>query len=59
MKTTPNIVASNTNEVCPMPVSNADDIIVTSSSQNKELHINHSTPISKDPPEGKTTAVMQ
>ncbi len=41
-----------------MSVSNADDITVTSSNQNKELHVNYSTPTSKDPPEGKTTAVI-
>jgi hypothetical protein len=58
MKATPNTIASNTNDVCPMSVSNADDITVTSSSQNKELHINYSTPTSKDPPEGETMAVI-
>jgi hypothetical protein len=41
-----------------MSVSNADDITVMSSSQNKELHINHRTPTSRDPPEVKTTAVI-
>jgi hypothetical protein len=41
-----------------MSISNVDDITVTSSSQNEELHVKYSTPTSKDPPEGKTTAVM-
>jgi hypothetical protein len=41
-----------------MSVSNADDVIVTSSRKNKEVHINFSTPTSKDTPEGKTTAVI-
>jgi hypothetical protein len=31
---------------------------LTSSNQNKELHINYSTLTRKDPPEGKTTAVI-
>jgi hypothetical protein len=29
-----------------------------SSSQKEELHVNYSTPTSKDPPEGNTTAVI-
>jgi hypothetical protein len=58
MKATPNTVASNTNDMCPTSVGNADDVIVTSSSQNKGVHINYSTPTCKDPPEGKTTAVI-
>jgi hypothetical protein len=32
--------------------------MLTSSSQNKEVHINYSTLPNKDPPEGKTTAVI-
>ncbi len=36
MKATLNIIASNTNDVCPTSVSNADDITVMSSSQNEE-----------------------
>ncbi len=32
---------------------------MTSSSQNKGLHINYSTPTNKDPPEGKTNAVIE
>jgi hypothetical protein len=41
-----------------MSVSNADDVMLTSSSQNKEIHSNHSILPKKDPPEGKTTAVI-
>jgi hypothetical protein len=44
--------------MCPTSVIDVDDITVTSSSQNKELHVNYCTPTSKDPPEGKTTAVI-
>ncbi len=43
MKATPIIVASNTNDVCPMSVSDADDVTMTSSSQDKGVHINYST----------------
>ncbi len=32
--------------------------MMTSSTQNKEIHVNYSTPIKKNPPEGKTTAVV-
>jgi hypothetical protein len=32
--------------------------MLTSSSQNKEVHDNYSTPTTTDPPEGKTTAVI-
>jgi hypothetical protein len=32
--------------------------MVTSSSQNKVIHVNYITPTSNDPPEGKTTAVI-
>ncbi len=32
--------------------------MLTSSSQNKEIHINYSTLPNKDPPECKTTAVV-
>jgi hypothetical protein len=41
-----------------MSFSNAGDVMLTSSSQNKEVHNNYSTPTTKDPPEGKTTAVI-
>jgi hypothetical protein len=58
MKATLNIVASNNNDVHPTSVSNADDITVVTSSQNKELYINYIIFTSKDPPEGKTTAVI-
>jgi hypothetical protein len=42
----------------PLMFSNADDVTVTSSSQSKEIHNNHSTPITSNPPEGSTTAVV-
>ncbi len=58
MKAIPNIVASNNDDVCPTSVSNTHDISVTSSRQNEGSHINYSTSTSKDPPEGKPTAVI-
>ncbi len=58
MKAKPSNIARNTSDVCPTSLSNADDITVTSSSQNEKVHINYSTPTEKDPPEGKTTAVI-
>jgi hypothetical protein len=44
--------------MCPTSVGNADDITVTSSSQNKDVNINYSNPPIIDPPEGKTAAVI-
>ncbi len=38
--------------------SNAGDVMMMSSSHNKGTHVNYSTPTDKDPPEGKTTAVI-
>jgi hypothetical protein len=42
----------------PLTLSNADDVMLTSPSQSKELHVNHSTLIASDPSEGSTTAVV-
>jgi hypothetical protein len=39
-------------------LSNADDVMLMSPSQSKELHVNHSTPTASDPSEGSTTAVV-
>jgi hypothetical protein len=58
IKATPTNIASNPNDVCPMSVSNADDIMLRSSSQPKEIHSNYSNLPKKDPPEGKTTAII-
>ncbi len=41
-----------------MSSSNAGGIMLRSSSQNKEVHDNYSTPTTKDPPKGQTTAVI-
>jgi hypothetical protein len=58
MKATPTNIASNTYDVCSMLVSDADDVMLTSPSQNKKIHVNDSILPKKDPPEGKTTAVI-
>jgi hypothetical protein len=42
----------------PSMLSNADDVMLTSPSQSKELHVNHSTPTASNPSEGSTTAVV-
>jgi hypothetical protein len=42
----------------PSTLSNADDVMLTSPSQSKELHVNHSTPTASDPSEGSTTVVV-
>jgi hypothetical protein len=41
-----------------MSVSDADEVMMISSRQNKEIHSNHSILPKKDPPEGKTTAII-
>ncbi len=42
----------------PSMFSDADDVMMTSPSQSKELHVNHSTPTASNPSEGSTTAVV-
>ncbi len=39
-------------------LSDADDVMLMSSSQSKELHVNHSTPTASDNYEGSTMAVV-
>ena len=39
-------------------VSDSDDVMMTSSTQNESNKVNHSTLVKGDPPEGKTTAVV-
>jgi hypothetical protein len=50
IKATPTNIASN-------PDGNAD-VMMTPSSQNEEIHSNHSILPKKDPPEGRTTAII-
>jgi hypothetical protein len=58
IKATPTTVASDSDEVSTLSVSNAGDVAMTSSSQNEELLNNNCILSKKDPPEGKTTAVI-
>ncbi len=39
-------------------VSDDDDVMMMSSTQNESNKVNHSTLVKGDPPEGKTTAVV-
>jgi hypothetical protein len=39
-------------------ISNDDDVLMTSSTQNKSKKVNYSTPVKGNPPEGKTTALV-
>jgi hypothetical protein len=58
IRATPNTITSNSDDVSTMSVSNADDVMMMSSSQNMELINNHSILPKKDPPAGKTTAII-
>jgi hypothetical protein len=58
IKATPTLIASNQDHISLTLLSNGGDVMMTSSSQSKGIHVNYSTPINKDPPEGKTTAVI-
>jgi hypothetical protein len=53
IKATPTLIARNQDDVCLKSFRDAGDIMMTSSSQNKEGHDNYSTPTTKDSPEGK------
>jgi hypothetical protein len=58
MKATPTIIASNSNDVSTASVSKAGDVMMTSSDQmGTYLKKKNVTP-NKDPPEGKTTAIV-
>ncbi len=58
IKATPANIASDPDGVCTTSISNADDVMLMSSSQNKQIHSNHHILPKKDPPEGKTTALI-
>ncbi len=42
IKVSPTTIASNPDDVSTTSVSNADDVMMMSSSQNEEIHNNHS-----------------
>jgi hypothetical protein len=58
MKATPTTIASNSNDISTASVSEASDVMMTSSSQKEEILKKKSTLPNKDPPEGKTTSIV-
>jgi hypothetical protein len=58
MKATPTTIASNSNDVSTASVSKAGDVMMTSSDQKGKLLKKNSVTPNKDPPEGKTTAIV-
>ncbi len=58
IKATPTTTASNSNDVSTASVSNAGDVMMTSSSQNKGILKKSNVISNKYPPEGKTTAII-
>jgi hypothetical protein len=57
IKATPTRIASNSNDVSTASVSEAGDVMMTSSDQKGKLLKKNSVKPNKDPPEGKTTAI--
>jgi hypothetical protein len=57
MKATPTTIASEPNDVSTGSVSKAGDVMMTSSQKEKILKKNSILP-NKDPPEGRTTAIV-
>jgi hypothetical protein len=58
MKATPTTIASKSNDVSTASVSKAGDVMMTSASQKERIHKKNSILPKKDPPEGKTTAIV-
>jgi hypothetical protein len=58
MKATPTTIASDSNDVSTASVSKAGDIMMMSSSKKEGILKNNSILPKKDPPEGKTTAIV-
>jgi hypothetical protein len=57
-KATPTSITSNSNDVSTASVSKAGDVMMTSSDQKGKLLKKNSVTPNKDPPEGKTTAIV-
>ncbi len=55
---TPTSIASNSNDVSTASVSKAGDVMMTSSHQKGKLLKEMNFTPNKDPPEGKTTAIV-
>jgi hypothetical protein len=58
MKATPTIIARDSNDVSTASVNEAGDVMMTSSDQKGKLLKKNSFTPNKDPPEGKTTAIV-
>ncbi len=58
IKATPTSIASKSNDVSTASVSEAGDIMMRSSDQKGKLLKNMNFKPNKDPPEGKTTAIV-
>jgi hypothetical protein len=58
IKATPTSIASNSDDVITASVSEAGDVMMTSSIQKGKLLNKNSITPSKDPPEGRTTAIV-
>ncbi len=58
IKATPTSIASNSDYVSTASVSEAGDIMMTSSSQKGKILKKNSIIPNKDPPEGRTTAIV-
>ncbi len=58
MKATPTTIASNSNDASTSSVSKAGDVMMMSSSQKEGILKKNSILPNKDPPEGRTTAIV-
>ncbi len=58
IKATPTTIDSNFNDANTTSVSKASDVMMTSSSQKEGILKKKSNLPNKDPPEGKTTAII-
>ncbi len=58
MKATPTTIASEPNDGSTALISKAGNIMMTSSSQNEKILKKNSILPNKDPPEGRTTAII-
>jgi hypothetical protein len=58
IKATPTNIASDSNDVSTASVSKAGDIMMTSSDETTKLLEKKNITPNKDPPEGKTTAIV-
>ncbi len=58
IKATPTSIASNSDDVSRESVSKAGDVMMTSSSQKGKILKKNSILPNKDPPEGRTTAIV-